>query len=134
MSAQPPRRFIGAEFLGRWVGETQGHAAPAHLWEISKRGRWLQIDTAWEGQASAGGMRATPSADRAALQIGSFTAVLLDPQHFVIPGWDTNDTRGNVGPAYDVIFSRPGIAELSAERAYQRWRAEQTERRDEEAR
>ena len=120
-----PRTYTGAEFLGRWVGETQGHDSPAHQWEISQHGRSLRIDTAWEGQATAGPMFATIVSERPAFRIGHFTAVLLDPQHFILPAWDTNDTRDNIGPDYDVIFSRPGIAELSAGRVYERWKAEQ---------
>jgi hypothetical protein len=40
----------------------------------------------------------------------------------VIQKWDTNDIRGGKGRAYDVIFSRPGIAELSAVEAYRRFK------------
>ena len=119
-----PRTYTGAEFLGRWVGETQGHDSPAHQWEISQNGRWLRVHTAWEGQASGEAMPAAVVAERPEFTIGHFTAVLLDPQHFIIPAWDTNDTRDNIGPDYDVIFSRPGIAELSAGRVYARWKAE----------
>jgi hypothetical protein len=47
-----------------------------------------------------------------------FRAILIDKQHFVIPGWCTNDAREGIGPDYDVVFSRPGIAELTARQAY----------------
>jgi hypothetical protein len=51
----------------------------------------------------------------AAFTLGNqFRATLVDPQHFIIPDWDTNDTRSSEGPHYDVVFSRPGIAELTA--------------------
>ena len=50
------------------------------------------------------------------------TAVFTTVIATVLPGWDTNDTRGGQGPHYDVVFSRPGIAELSARRLWERWR------------
>jgi hypothetical protein len=43
----------------------------------------------------------------------------------VIPGWDTNDKRGGEGPAYDVVFSRPGIAELVAKAVWLRSHAQE---------
>ena len=88
-------------FSGPWIGEAIGCDSPAHVREIEVSGRSLRIRTRWEGDA--------------------VKAVPVDPQHFVIPGWDTNDTRGGIGPAYDVVFSRPGVAELSALAAYRRY-------------
>lgn len=62
---------------------------------------------------------------QAAFSVGDgFTATLVDSQHFIIPGWDTNDARDNVGPAYDVVFSRPGVAELLAHAVWRRYRDE----------
>ena len=46
--------------------------------------------------------------------LGKVKAVLIGTQHFVVRGWDTNDTRGGVGPHYDVVFARPGLAELQS--------------------
>lgn len=117
----PSRRYSGAEFLGRWIGETQGCDSPGHHWEISHSGRWLRVDTTWEGQQATNYFLAEIVPERPELTLGRFTAVLISPQHFVIIGWDTNDTRNHEGPAYDVIFSRPGIAELEAGRVYARW-------------
>jgi hypothetical protein len=103
-----------ALFAGRWVGETQGFDAPAHIWEISHNGTRLSIDTRWEGEGRSARLHATALADEPAFMLGATKAMLVGTQHFVILGWDTNDTRGNVGPHYDVVFSRPGLAELQA--------------------
>lgn len=103
-----------ALFAGRWVGETQGYDAPAHIWEISQNGANLAIDSRWEGEGPSARMHATALADQPAFKLGTHTAVLIGTQHFVMPGWDTNDTRGGTGPHYDVVFSRPGLAELQA--------------------
>jgi hypothetical protein len=103
-----------ALFTGRWIGETQGSDSPAHVWEISQRGRYLTIETRWEGQTSVARMAGEALADEQAFVLGEKKAVLVDAQHFIIRGWDTNDIRNDTGPDYDVIFSRPGIAELSA--------------------
>ncbi len=122
---QNERRYTGAEFLGRWIGETQGCDSPGHHWEISHAARWLRIDTTWECEQASNYYPADVIAERPELKIDRFTAVLISPQHFVIVGWDTNDTRNHEGPDYDVIFSRPGIAELDAARVYERWRTDE---------
>lgn len=114
-----------ADFIGPWIGETIGYDSPAHIWEIRVRASRLEIRTRWEGEAGWEVMYAEVTTDPAGFAIGERRAVLVDAQHFVIPGWDTNDTRGGIGPAYDVVFSRPGIAELSAHHAYRRFIASQ---------
>lgn len=119
-----------ALFLGRWIGETQGWEMPAHIWEISRQGSYLSVATRWEGepQTRGGSFYAEIVPGEFAFQIGSLShekAILIDKQHFVIPEWCTNDTRNNEGPNYDVIFSRPGIPELTAQEAYLRYLAQQ---------
>ena len=111
-------------FRGQWIGETQGCEMPAHIWEIAQHGNALTISARWEDETFASRMFARVLADEPAFMIGDSKAVLIDPQHFIIPEWDTNDKRGGVGPAYDVVFSRPGIAELTAGAIWRRWRAE----------
>lgn len=110
-------------FSGQWVGATQGHPMPAHIWEITQQGQRLTIATRWEhgSQIHRFQARLLPDGVGFTLGDGRFRAVLLGPQHFVVPGWDTNDARGGVGPDYDVVFSRPGIAELAARAIYQRY-------------
>jgi hypothetical protein len=114
-------------FNGPWIGETMGYDSPAHIWEIEVTGHMLRIRTRWEGHAHQTDMPARPVTGESAFILGGddgdddedvVKAVLIDPQHFVILDWDTNDTRGGTGPAYDVVFSRPGVAELSAQAAY----------------
>ena len=112
------------EFAGEWVGETMGCDMPAHVWEIRVIGDTLiDIHTRWEDKTAGHRMSGYFDVLIGAFSLGDgFTVVRLDPQHFVLPGWDTNDTRGGQGPHYDVVFSRPGIAELSARRLWERWR------------
>jgi hypothetical protein len=110
------------QFAGHWIGETQGCDSPAHLWHITQSGDVLFIDNAWEGAGQPGRMFGKLIAGEAAFMLGRFKAVLVDAQHFVVPGWDTNDARGNVGPNYDVVFSRPGIPELLADRVWSAWK------------
>ncbi len=105
-------------FAGRWIGETQEADMPAHVWEITSQGSRLYIETRWESETSSGRMSASALADEPAFLLGEKKAELLGTQHFIIREWDTNDTRGGVGPHYDVVFSRPGLAEL---RAYEVW-------------
>jgi hypothetical protein len=109
-------------FSGRWIGETQGYEMPAHIWDIAQHGALLVITMRWENETSASRMDARVLADEPAFTIGSHKATLVDPQHFIIPEWDTNDTRGGEGLAYDVVFSRPGIAELTATAIWRRAR------------
>ena len=111
-------------FTGRWVGETQGYRMPAHIWEISQQGFGLMIATRWEGETKVATFFAKLSSDEPAFITSGNNpskAILMDKQHFVIAGWCTNDKRGGVGPAYDVVFSRPGIAELTARQVYARY-------------
>jgi hypothetical protein len=110
-------------FSGQWVGATQGHPMPAHIWEITQRGERLTIATRWEDGSQVLRFQARLLPDGAGFTLGDgrFRAVVVGPQHFVVPGWDTNDARGGVGPHYDVVFSRPGIAELAARAVYQRY-------------
>jgi hypothetical protein len=110
---------------GQWVGLTIGHSMPAHLWQITQQGFTLAIATRWEHTSAVTMLRARLSAEGTAFSIGPFRAVVLGPQHFVVPGWDTNDARGGRGPHFDVIFARPGIAELAAPTRYRHYRAEQ---------
>lgn len=111
-------------FSGTWIGETQGCEMPAHLWEIRQHGWRLTIHTRWEGEGEdEGGYFYGHVLDgQPAFRVSDFTATLVDPQHFIIPGWCTNDKRGGVGPAYDVVFSRPGLAELTAQAVWLRHR------------
>ena len=111
-------------FIGRWVGQTQGAAMSAHIWEIGKRGKSLLLTTRWEGKTKIHNFTAKVLTGEPAFRIQGkrpLKATLLDKQHFIIPGWCTNDTRNGKGPSYDVVFSRPGIAELTAEQVYARY-------------
>lgn len=119
-----PEEFQPHFFTGRWIGETQGYSMPAHIWEISQQGFGLMVATRWEGETkSVTFFGQLVSNEPAFIISGSkrFKAILVDKQHFVIAGWCTNDARGDSGPDYDVVFSRPGIAELTARQAYARY-------------
>jgi len=109
-------------FAGPWIGETIGHDSPAHVWEIKIVGSMLHIETRWEDDAQRMSIYGMPLQNEQAFMIDRKKAVLVDAQHFVIAGWDTNEVRGGKGPHYDVVFSRPGIAELGAQDAYQRFK------------
>jgi hypothetical protein len=100
---------------------------PAHIWEITQQGYGLLVSTRWEGDTNVASFYGRLLPDEAAFLLpGSklFKAMLVDKQHFVIAGWCTNDARGGNGPDFDVVFSRPGIAELTARRAYSRYLTE----------
>lgn len=117
----PP--ILPAALAGHWVGATQGHPSPAHLWQIALRGDQLTLTTRWEGQPAVArlGGRLLPDGTGFSIHGSSFSATFIGPQHFVVPGWDTNDTRGGRGDHFDVVFSRPGMAELAAPAAYRRY-------------
>lgn len=110
-------------FSGQWIGATQGQPMPAHIWEISQRGQRLTIATRWEDGTAVGVFSALlEGEDGFSIAGGKFRAITLGAQHFVVPSWDTNDTRAGNGPHYDVVFARPGIAELAAGTIYLRYR------------
>jgi hypothetical protein len=112
-------------FTGRWVGETQGYPMPAHIWEITQQPFALMIATRWEGETKVVTFFAQLVPNEPAFILPgtkhASKAILVDKQHFVIAGWCTNDERGGTGPDYDVVFSRPGIAELTARQAYSKY-------------
>jgi len=114
----------GLQFTGRWIGETVGCESAAHIWEVTQRGQRLDIQTRWEGETQVTSMSARLRPDGKSFTINTsrrkFNGPLIDAQHFVIWEWDTNDIRGYEGPHFDVIFARPGIAELTARAAYER--------------
>jgi hypothetical protein len=110
-------------FAGPWIGETIGHDSSAHLWEIKVTGRMIHIETQWEGETHRETIYGMPIQDEPAFMLQDKKAILIDSQHFVIAGWDTNEVRGGKGPHYDVVFSRPGIAELGAQEAYRRFKS-----------
>jgi hypothetical protein len=108
-------------FTGRWIGATQGAPMPAHIWEITQQAFGLTVSTRWEGGTDVASFFGRLVPGEPAFTISgskNFKAVLIDKQHFVIGGWCTNDARQGTGPDYDVVFSRPGIAELTARQAY----------------
>lgn len=108
-------------FTGRWIGETQGYSMPAHIWEIKQQGFNLIVSTRWEDATNVASFVGRLLPNQPAFTIAGkrlFKAILIDKQHFVVPGWCTNNARGGSGPDYDVVFSRPGIAELTARQAY----------------
>lgn len=108
-------------FTGRWIGETQRYAMPAHIWEITQQGFGLRISTRWEGGTNVANFTGRLVPNQPVFMISGsreFKAILVDKQHFVVTGWCTNDAREGIGPDYDVVFSRPGIAELTARQAY----------------
>lgn len=116
------------KFVGRWVGQTMGWNSPAHVWEITARNAVdLMVITRWEDGREVGRFSAQASASEPVFVVKTprhvFKAILVDSQHFVIPEWDTNDTRNHEGPDYDVVFSRPGLAELTARSVWRKFRA-----------
>ena len=111
-------------FTGRWIGETQGAVMPAHIWEIKQQGFGLIVSTRWEDATNVAAFVGRLVPNQSSFTISGsrlFKAILIDKQHLVVPGWCTNDARGGLGPDYDVVFSRPGIAELTARQAYARY-------------
>ena len=117
------------DFSGPWVGQTMGHDSPAHVWEITfasfgETSRYAPISTCWEGETTRRTLspKIVTIGDHTTLDFGNQrTAVPVGVHHFVIPKWDTNEIRNKKGRHLDVVFSRPGVAELSAHDAYRRY-------------
>jgi hypothetical protein len=111
-------------FAGQWVGETQGEEMSAHLWSITQEGTYLWIETRWEGETRTAFFRAELVPSEPAFKILDIEtpaqATLLDSQHFVISDWSWPHRKNPDGTkaSLDVIFSRPGIAELTTRQVY----------------
>jgi hypothetical protein len=117
-------KLTGLEFTGNWIGETMGADSPGHLWEINRSNDTLIIGTRWEGElVQSGYFSAKVPMDAPNFEIHTnshtFIATLVDSQHFIIRDWDTNDIRANKGRHFDVVFSRPGLAELNVRDVWQ---------------
>lgn len=107
---------------------------PAHIWEITQHTtHLLYIATRWEDTPRVSTFigHILPNEDAFAINPSAvfggapdWKAVLVDPQHFIISGWDTNDVRNDEGPDYDVVFSRPGLAELAAHAVWLLYKAQ----------
>ncbi len=111
------------QFDGRWIGETQEVDRPAHIWEIRQVGEYVEIDNMWEGDKSFRPMRGRLLEGEAAFALSNVHhAVLVDSQHFIIPGWDSLYEGDKLVAEYDVVFSRPGIAELMAHQVWLEWK------------
>lgn len=114
------------QFDGRWIGESQGVDRPAHIWEIRQVGEYVEIENMWEGDPSFRVMTGRLVEGQAAFDLSeSHRAVMLDPQHFVVAGWDEIFADAKQIAAYDVVFSRPGIAELTAHQVWAEWKKRQ---------
>jgi hypothetical protein len=114
--------ITAASFTGQWIGATQEYdALPAHLWEIHQQGPYLVIRTHWEGHSEMGMYHAYLVPGEPAFKIEGITATLVDKQHFVVPNWAYH-IKGKSEGTFDVIFSRPGIAELTARAVYLKYR------------
>ena len=111
------------QFNGRWIGESQGTDRPAHIWEIRQVGEYVEIDNMWEGDPSFRPMSGRLVHGQAAFDLAEvYRAVMVDPQHFVIAGWDTLYDGNELIEEHDVVFSRPGIAELTAHQVWAEWK------------
>lgn len=120
------------QFTGRWIGESQEIDRPAHIWEIRQTGRFVSIDNLWEGETSFRKMTGTLIEGEAAFTIiDTYRAVMVDPQHFIIAGWDTIYEGEELVARYDVVFSRPGIAELTAHQVWLEWKKRESAISDE---
>ena len=121
---------VGAQawqFNGRWIGESQGTDRPAHIWEIRQVGERVDIDNMWEGDPSFRSMWGYLVEGQAAFDLSEVhRAVMVDPQHFIIAGWDALYEGDELIAEQDVVFSRPGIAELTAHQVWVEWKKRQS--------
>lgn len=119
------------QFNGHWIGESQGVDRPAHIWEIRQVGEYVEIDNMWEGDPSFRSMSGRLVEGQAAFDLSeTHRAVMVDPQHFIIAGWDTLYDGDKLIAEQDVVFSRPGIAELTAHQVWLEWKTAQSTNRD----
>ena len=119
------------QFNGRWIGESQGVDRPAHIWEIRQVGEYVEIDNMWEGDPSFRPMSGRLVQGQAAFDLSDvYRAVMVDPQHFIIAGWDALYDGDELIAENDVVFSRPGIAELTAHQVWVEWKERQSVNRD----
>ena len=101
--------------MGIWIGTTRDDEA-AHLWRIVQRGDEVIIYFAYDLQSEPCYFHMAHIVD-GILRVHSqppVDVVFVDAQHFVVPNWD------DVG---DMLFSREGVAELSATSAWARYDA-----------
>ncbi len=103
-------------FAGVWIGESMGATATGTvIWRIAQTGRNLFVyprdegenDASWyySGEVDAAGTQFRLNSVAHLDCVGR----MLDIDHFVMTNWDRS-----AEPACDVVFSRPGLPELTA--------------------
>jgi len=127
-------------FTGTWIGKTQGYEMPAHVWDITEYGPYLLLSTRWESGTHVTRFHAEIVSGEQAFKIMGIDfakATLIDDQHFVMPNWVFHKyhTENGENAGYDVVFSRPGAAELTAQTAYLKYtgKSKNSETTDENA-
>jgi hypothetical protein len=107
------------DFSGQWVGESMGRETAPWLWRISIHHNAVFIYPRDESGADAGYLSGQLDASGAGFVLYDQTryagaARVLDADHFLLAGFDAHEDASN-----DVVFSRPGLAELNARAVYE---------------
>jgi hypothetical protein len=108
------------DFSGQWVGESMRSSAPdtdeaVLLWRIALNANAIFIYPRTPDGAEDGYFSGQLNASRTSFILNASAggsacvARVLDRDHFVLPAFDAHPN-----PPCDVVFSRPGLAELSA--------------------
>ena len=107
-----------AQLNGEWVGERMATAMAYESWHMLVKAPWARIERRdatgahverFEGYISTAGMPFTFGH-----AVEGMRVTVLDPRHLLVI-W----TQGkDVSAGEDIVFSRPGIDELTAEKAY----------------
>jgi hypothetical protein len=112
-------------FGGEWIGESMRVGSELTLhWRIIQREANLFVYPHIDGMESADNYFS------GVLWVGDFafrlnsdthntgaSACLIDTDHFVLLGWELTPD----GARHDIVFSRPGLAELNARVVWQAW-------------
>jgi hypothetical protein len=115
---------VEGRFAGRWIGESMRESAQqVVIWRIVESSSYVFVyPTDESGNEPSGYFSGVVAADGLTFWLndsnhGASHARILDVDHFVMTRWDRSTQ-----PACDVVFSRPGLPELSARAVWEHCR------------
>ncbi len=110
--------------------------SPAMVWRITHVGQHVFVYPRGEApQSEEGYFSGTVADDSLSFSLYGLpgqrgVANVIDADHFYVSGWDRDELGGKSSQGFDVVFSRPGLPELCARKAWEAAKSAQRARKE----